>query len=116
MVIGLCEITMHLRQVRSLKDKRSVVRAIVDRSRARFPVSIAETAGNDDLRRAVIGFSLVTNDRRFAESSLDHVLEFIGGLHLAEIVAVDREILSWGGPVFGAGLTLADIDPSEETP
>lgn len=55
----------------SLKEKRSVVRSLKDRLRARFHLSVAETAYQDVHARAEIAVALVTSDRRLAETVLD---------------------------------------------
>jgi hypothetical protein len=114
MVVGLCEITMHLRQVRSLKGKRRVVRQVIDRCRSRFEVSIAETGSNDSLREALIGFSFVSNDSRNVVSTVDRVLSFIQDLHLAEVVQAEREVIHWEGPWGNGVLTLADLPGTNE--
>lgn len=55
----------------SLKEKRSVVRSLKDRLRARFHLSVAETGHQDVLTRAELSVAVVTSDRRVAESTLD---------------------------------------------
>ena len=110
MVVGLCEITMRLRQAQSLKDKRRALRQVIERTRARFDLSISETDANDDLRQARVGFAYVSNDSRVVESTLDRVLHFIRELHAAEIVHTEREIVHWEGPWGEMPLTMADLD------
>jgi uncharacterized protein YlxP (DUF503 family) len=58
---------------RSLKAKRSVVRSLRDRVRARFPVSAAETDFQDDPGRAEISVALVTSDAPLADSILQKI-------------------------------------------
>jgi uncharacterized protein YlxP (DUF503 family) len=55
----------------SLKEKRSVVRSLKDRLRARFHLSVAETGFQDVHTRAEISAALVASDRTVAESVLD---------------------------------------------
>lgn len=55
----------------SLKEKRSVVRSLKDRLRARFHLSVAETGHQDVLTRAELSVALVASDPRVAESVLD---------------------------------------------
>ena len=98
MVVGLCEVSVALRGVRSLKDKRSVMRRLMERTRTRFDISLAETGENDSLRSGLIGFCIVSNDARFIESQLDKVLQFMRDMYVADIVGAQREILHWSGP------------------
>lgn len=55
----------------SLKEKRSVVRSLKDRLRARFALSVAETGDQDVLTRAEISVALMASERRMAETVLD---------------------------------------------
>jgi hypothetical protein len=55
----------------SLKEKRSVVRSLKDRLRARFSLSVAETDDQDVLTRAEISVALVSSDHRVAAAVLD---------------------------------------------
>jgi uncharacterized protein YlxP (DUF503 family) len=76
----------------SLKEKRSVVRSLRERLRARFNVSVAETDFQDVHARAQLTVVLVATDGRFAESVLeraDRLVEQHGG---AVITGVRREI------------------------
>jgi uncharacterized protein YlxP (DUF503 family) len=85
MVIGILEVTLAI-PAASLKEKRSVIKRIVNRSRNKFNVSAAEVESQDHLSSAVLGFTAVGNDARFLRSTLDKLLNFIEELYLAEIV------------------------------
>ena len=74
----------------SLKGKRSVVRRIVDRTRAKFNASVAEVGALDVHKRAVIGVAVVSNDARHANSMLDHISTFMASL--TEAVLTDRSL------------------------
>lgn len=96
MVVGTLKIELHLSEGRSLKGKRKVLRSITDKVRSRFNVSVAEVGSNDKWQKIEIGISAVGNDRRHIDSSLNHVLDFIDSLYLAEIVNTEIEILNLG--------------------
>ncbi len=91
MIIGVCQLTFQLYASDSLKDKRRVVRAIIDRTRARFNVAVAEVADQDTWESCVIGITCVSTDTRHANSMLDKVTSFITGLAL-EMDIIDREM------------------------
>ena len=76
----------------SLKEKRSVIRSLRDRLRAKFNVSVAETALQDVLSRAEVSIALVSNDGRLVESILDKTDHFVESHVQAGIVRVTREI------------------------
>ena len=95
MVVGVCRISLMIHTSFSLKDKRSVLRRIKDRTRKKFNVSIAEVGENDIVNRALIGFVAVGNDRRHVNSTLDTVQQFIDELYLAEILDAELELLNY---------------------
>jgi uncharacterized protein YlxP (DUF503 family) len=60
-----------LGDVRSLKEKRSVVRPIVAELHRKFGVSVAETGEQDLYRRAEIGIAVVSGDLGHLKDVLD---------------------------------------------
>lgn len=76
----------------SLKEKRSVVRSLRDRLRAKFNVSVAETGLQDVHARAEITIALVASDGRLAESILDKTDRFVEEHDGAVIVRVHRDL------------------------
>jgi len=101
MVVGVLRIVLALPFNDSLKGKRSVVRRIVERARERFHVAAAEVADLDAHRRAVLGFAVVSNDRRHATSILDQLAEFVATATEAEVVERRMELSSYGPRAVG---------------
>jgi uncharacterized protein YlxP (DUF503 family) len=93
MIVGVLKVSLRLRESRSLKDKRRVVRSIKDRVRARFNVAIAEVASQDLRQRADLGAVTVSESRTHVESVLTQVLRVIDGARGAERFATDLEFL-----------------------
>lgn len=71
MWIGWLEFDLLLGDVRSLKQKRSIIRPVVAELHRRFAVSVAETGSQDLYRRAGIGVAVVSADRRHVVDVLD---------------------------------------------
>ena len=90
MTVGIARLTFLLYEGQSLKDKRSIVKSIVEKTRHRFNVSVAEVAEQDKLQKAAIGVAVIGNDGRVLNSVLDRIIDFTISLGLAELV--DREI------------------------
>src|SRR3954468_14812919 len=90
MVVGVLRLTLYVQGASSLKDKRQVVRKVVDRLRSRFNVAVAEVGDNDVWQRAVIGIAAVANDRSFVNEVLDKCARDAG--NIAEIVNREMEI------------------------
>ena len=92
-VIGAASVELYLHGVHSLKEKRGIVRRILERTRNKFPVSAAEVGHQDQHQQATLGLAVVSGDGRVADSVLNKALDYIEHLHLAEIVRTDLEIL-----------------------
>ena len=75
----ICSLTCHLiiPGCRSLKEKRSQIKPLLARVHREFNVSTAEIDKNDIWDEAIISCVLVSNERKFAEKSINKVLEFI---------------------------------------
>ena len=92
MFVGVLEVGLLIRESRSLKDKRRVVKSIKDRVRARLNVPISE-GGDPDLRqRAVLAAVTVSGSRTHAESVLNDVLKIIDRARGAERFETRLEI------------------------
>ena len=112
MFVGIARVTLSIPGAASLKDKRQVVRKLLDRARARFNVAAAEVADNDLWQKAVLGFVVVGNERAFVSESLDNILHFVEEAYLAPVVDRQTEILAMGSGLYGSqaigqgGLTI----------
>ena len=93
-MIGVCKLDLRIPENHSLKEKRHVLRKLIDRVRTRFNVAISEVGDNDLWQRAQMGFCTVGNDRRHINSSLDKVIYFIEQMNLVEMVHTEIEIIS----------------------
>ena len=78
----------------SLKGKRRVVRAIKDRLKNDFNVSIAEVGNQDVWQSLHIGISAVGSDKPYMDGLMAKVINAIDRMNLAEIVDYKTEILS----------------------
>ena len=92
MVVGICRVVLSLPWNDSLKGKRSVVKSILERARGRFHVAAAEVEDLDAHRRATLGFAVVSNDARHAQSILDKLVGFVAGATQAELIDQSRSI------------------------
>ena len=80
---------LRIPECRSLKTKRSIVRGLRDRIRARYHVSAAETDFADEHGRAEISVALVTSDAAVAESILERLDALVSSD--PRIFVIDRE-------------------------
>ena len=75
MIVGSLELSLRIDGAFSLKDKRRVIRSLMDHARRDFHVSIAEAGDQDLWNSAVIGVACVSNDTAHAESILQKVVD-----------------------------------------
>ena len=94
MIVGAAIVELHVHGSHSLKEKRGVVRSVVQRIRNRFNVSVAEVGGQDTWQRALIGVVSVGSDARAIRTLLGRVVDFVEGVGLAEVTNSDIEILT----------------------
>lgn len=71
------EVEIRIPDARSLKDRRQVVRSLLDGARSRFGVSAAEVGGQDTWQRATLGFAVVASEARIAEETLSAIDRFL---------------------------------------
>ena len=99
MFVGVCRVALHLHGIESLKGKRSIVKRVVERTKAKFNAAVAEVGENDSLQRAVIGAAVVGNSAAHIDSMLAHVCSFIDRLGLAAVVSRETEVIPLGGDI-----------------
>lgn len=96
MIVGISEITLHLPESHSLKDKRQIIKSVMARVRQRFEVAIAEVGDNDIWQVAKLGVSYVSNDHQHADEVLNHVRRYIEETRPDVIItASEIEIMNW---------------------
>jgi hypothetical protein len=77
MVIGSLLVELLIPTSHSLKEKRSVVKSILQRLRNEFNVSTAEVGQQDRWQIAELGVACVSSDRQYARQQLEAVIEWL---------------------------------------
>lgn len=93
MIIGICTCEIYIFNANSLKSKRSVVKSIIEKSKNRFNISIAEVGENDKWQKSIIAFSTISNNQRLVEETIEKVINFFDSYSEIEIIKIKREIL-----------------------
>ncbi len=96
MTVGVARLAFRLYEIHSLKEKRSIVKSLIEKSRNRFNVSVAEVADQDVHQRAAIGIAVIGNDSRVLNSLLDRIIDFMETLGPAELVSREIELIPMG--------------------
>ncbi|MGQ4806821.1 hypothetical protein NKDENANG_00156 [Candidatus Entotheonellaceae bacterium PAL068K] len=92
MVVGVCTIELRVRESRSLKAKRQVLKSIIARVKNNFNVAIAEVDYHDKWQRALLGVAVVSTAQDHANGILSKVVNFIESMYLADLLDYHIEI------------------------
>ena len=96
MHVACCELELHLPDVHSLKEKRAVLRPILEGARRRFAVAAAEVDHQDLWQRATLGMAAVSGSARHAQEVLDAVERFVWSFPEVDVIASQRDWLVAG--------------------
>ncbi|QVL31475.1 DUF503 domain-containing protein [Telmatocola sphagniphila] len=83
---GSIRIRLRVRGARTLKDKRQVVRSIIDRMKNGFNVAIAEVGSRDNHQLITLGISTVAEEAEDVASCLEHIKAALRGHPVAEYI------------------------------
>lgn len=74
----------------SLKQKRSVIKGLTDKLRARFNASVAETGYLDEWQRAMIAISTVSNSTRYLQQQQARIEQHLLEIHDISIINIEQ--------------------------
>jgi len=77
MVIGVCRIFLSIDEAFSLKEKRHIIKSIIERLKSRYNASVAEVDLNDKWKNAVLGVACVSNEAGHADSMMANIVNFV---------------------------------------
>ena len=90
MFVLALEVEAHLPQARSLKDKRQVLRSVLDTARHRYAVAAAEVGFQDLWQRTLLGFAAVSASAAHATDVLDDVERLVWAQPGLEVTRAER--------------------------
>ena len=93
MFTGSLAVDVLLGDVRSLKEKRAVVRPIVAELRRKHDVSAAEAGHLDLHRRALIGVAVVAADAQHVREVLDACERLVASRPEVEVLSAHRQLM-----------------------
>jgi uncharacterized protein YlxP (DUF503 family) len=86
-------IDVHLPECRSLKAKRSVVKSVVELSRRRYGVSVAETDHQDTWQRSELTIAVAASSAGQAREVIDEVERFVWSVPELQVLSTNRRWL-----------------------
>ncbi len=93
MAISVSIFELHLPEARSLKQKRKVIKSLIERIHRRFRVSIAETDHHDLHQRAEISIAAVARSQSESRRMMDSIRDLIDGEPEAMLLHWDPQLL-----------------------
>lgn len=95
--IGVGQVSLFLRQSRSLKDKRSVVKSLIQKLKNEG-FSVTECAHSEQTKRASLGFTFAGNSHDFVKTKMDETSRILIGDF--EILRNQHDIFDYSGEEF----------------
>ena len=92
MYVVALQIELRFPASHSLKQKRALLRPVIDGLRSRFEVSVSETAHHDTWQRTEIGVAIVSGEVAVIEKVADQIERFVWQAD-AEVVHIERHWL-----------------------
>jgi uncharacterized protein YlxP (DUF503 family) len=93
MFVLALSVEIHLPAAQSLKEKRMVVKSILEGAQHRFRVAAAEVGYHDQWQRAELGFAVVAGTARHATEVVDEVDRFVWSRPEIEVLSTERRWL-----------------------
>ncbi|MCX5798655.1 MAG: DUF503 domain-containing protein [Proteobacteria bacterium] len=93
MIVGVSSIEMFFPENHSLKDKRQAIKRIVEKTRAKFNISVMEVEQTNLWQRASIGFSIIGVKKDHVSSAIENVYKYIESLYIGTIIDTKTEII-----------------------
>lgn len=91
MNILFMEVTLRASWVHSLKEKRMIVKSIVQRLKNKFNISVSEIDEQDIHQKIVIGIVGICANAAQSDSTMENIITFIESNTDAEIIDIQKE-------------------------
>ncbi len=92
MVLGSLQVRLLIRESRTLKDKRQVVRSVLERLKSGFNVSAAEVDTHDDVKVATLGIAAVGFENAAVQAVLNQIQEALRRHPIAEYLGGEQAV------------------------
>ena len=77
MIVSMIQIIFEIPDIDNIKEKRRVIKSVIDKMQKRFRMTAAEVDLQDSLSFCQIGGALVSNSKDFGEKILQKVFDMI---------------------------------------
>jgi len=94
MKILVMKVTLRASWSHSLKEKRMVVKSIIQKLKNKFNISVAEVAEQDIHQTIVVGIAGICGTSSQLDSTMEHIITFIEDNTDAEIINIQNESIN----------------------
>ncbi|NFS30403.1 DUF503 domain-containing protein [Clostridium botulinum] len=91
MKILILKITLRASWVSSLKEKRMIVKSLIERLKNKFNISVSEIDNQDVHKTIAIGMVGICGNSAQADSTAENIIEFIDSNTDAEIIHIEKD-------------------------
>ncbi len=88
MFVKTISITLFIPNALSLKDKRQIIKSILEKIHQKFNAATAEVGYQDQWKRSQLGIALIGNTPSYLDSVQQELLKIIENQYLVEITEV----------------------------
>ncbi len=93
MTVGILELALRINSSQSLKEKRMVLKSLKDRLRNSFNIAVSETDEQDKWQLARLCVVTVNSDKKYVNSLVSKVVEFIQRFPQIELLDYQIELI-----------------------
>ena len=91
--VGILQAQLEIPWAQSLKDKRSVVKSIRDKTRRRFNVSISEIEDQESITQLALGVVMAGSDTQYLLAALEKFKESLRDWPEARLIDCQVEVI-----------------------
>jgi len=84
-------LTLHIHHANSLKEKRTVTRGLIEKTKRKFNTAIAEVDTQDIHQTLTLGIAVISGEHSHAINMLDEVIRYIDNNPDAELISVEKD-------------------------
>jgi len=85
------KLTFHIPHAHSLKEKRTVARGLIEKTRHKYNASVAEVETQDIHQTLTLGVAVVSGEYTHARNMLDDIIRYMERNPTAELISVVDE-------------------------
>lgn len=93
MYIGVLKTSLYLSEPQSLKDKRRIIKSLIEKLNNKFNLAVAETGDLDSWNRSELGIVCISNEAAHSDRMIASAISFIESQGTVELTHVETEII-----------------------